>query len=32
VARKAGKESKKDHKHREKDNKEIKASKEGLYG
>jgi len=27
VARNAGKESKKDHKHREKDNKEIKASK-----
>ena len=27
MARNAGKESKKDHKHREKDNKEIKASK-----
>jgi hypothetical protein len=30
VARDAGKESKKDHKYREKDNKEIKASKKGI--
>jgi uncharacterized GH25 family protein len=31
VARNVGKESKGDHKHREKDDKEIKASKKGLW-
>jgi hypothetical protein len=31
VARNAGKEFKKDHKYREKDNKEIKASKKALW-